>query len=103
MEIELTRIQRLRLALFGRVYLDDRKLEGGRGYLPFYAFNCSKHGLVEDYPHNFYSPFYGGGIPVKLNGVLSRLKCPRCAEEQRAYTHLEIVEKVVQEVLGDAA
>jgi len=33
-----------------------------RGYLPFYAFVCPEHGLVEDYP----------------SGYTGRLKCPKC-------------------------
>jgi len=80
MEVELTRTQRLKIALFGKVYLNERKLEGWSGYLPFYAFKCPKHGIIEDYPHGHYSPFKGG-IPVKYKGVTQVLNCPLCDKE----------------------
>jgi len=76
MEIELTRTQRLKLAIFGVVYLENRKLEGWTGENPFYAFKCKKHGTVEDYPHGWYNPFKGG-IPVKYKGVTSQRRYPR--------------------------
>jgi len=84
MEVELTRTQRLKLALFGKVYLEERTRPTWSGYLPFYAFHCPKHGIVEDYPHGYYNPFKGG-IPVKFKEVTSSLSCPLCAEELAQY------------------
>ena len=57
--------QRLVLWVTGRVYLYDVKREGWSGFLPFYAFRCPMHGLVENYPM----------------GYAQRLECPRCMEE----------------------
>jgi len=84
MEVELTRTQRLKLALFGKVFLQDRTRPTWTGDLPFYAFKCSKHGIVEDYPHGHYSPFKGG-IPIKFKGGTSVLKCPLCMDEFLLY------------------
>ena len=80
MEVELTRTQRVKLALFGKVYLEHRTRPTWTGDLPFYAFHCSKHGIVVDYPHGHYSPFKGG-IPVKNGDHTSVLKCPLCWDE----------------------
>jgi len=84
MEVELTRTQRLKLALFGKVFLEDRTRPTWTGDLPFYAFHCSKHGIVEDYPHGYYNPFKGG-IPVKCKDVTQTLSCPLCSEELVQY------------------
>ena len=54
--------QRLKLQLSGYVYVGDRQKEGWKGPLPHYAFRCSVHGLVENYPH----------------GYEQRLECPKC-------------------------
>jgi hypothetical protein len=48
----------------GYVYLGRRTRPGWRGGLPFYAFTCSEHGVVVDYPHGF-------------KGMLT---CPHCTE-----------------------
>ena len=48
--VELTLVQKLILKLVGCVYLGDRVKPGWRGSLPFYAFECDEHGLVENYP-----------------------------------------------------
>lgn len=64
--ISLSLLQRLQLKLAGYVYVDHRKRPDWRGSLPFYAFKCEKHGVVEDYPHGF----------------KSRLNCPICLKEQ---------------------
>jgi len=84
MEIELTRTQRLKLALFGVVYLDDRIKEGWTAPFPFYAFKCPKHGIVES----------------RQYGFKKYLRCPKCSEEEEKRPY-ELVEKVVQEVLGE--
>ena len=55
------------LRLNGHVYIGHKTREGWRGSLPFYAFHCPVHGLVENYPH----------------GYKKRLECPRCLEEER--------------------
>lgn len=49
--IKISWIKRLRIRLFGRVYMGHRTREGWGGYLPFYRVRCKKHGLFEDYPH----------------------------------------------------
>jgi hypothetical protein len=64
-ESELSLIQRLRLGLIGQVYVGHRIQAGWKGSLPFFAFRCPVHGLVDDYPH----------------GYTDRLDCPRCQRE----------------------
>lgn len=56
--------QRLKMRLSGYVYVGHRTRPGWQGSLPFYAFRCPEHGLVESYPH----------------GYEQRLECPRCME-----------------------
>ena len=55
-------VERLRLRLGLRVYVGHRRLPGWRAPLPFYAFTCPKHGVVESYPQ----------------GYRETLRCPRC-------------------------
>lgn len=74
-------LQRLELFLTGRAYIGHYKHPGWRHAIPFYAFKCPKHGLVEDYPH----------------GYNERLDCPKCSHNS---VHPDLVEKVVEEVLG---
>jgi len=62
---ELTYIQKLRLRLFGRVLVGWRSRRLWRAELPFYAFRCPIHGIVEDYPHGYHY----------------RLDCPLCLGE----------------------
>ena len=59
--------QRLRFQFSGYVYVGDRQHEGWTDTLPFYAFKCPVHGMVENYPHGFEQ----------------KLECPQCMEEQR--------------------
>ena len=61
--IELSFFQRVKLRLFGNVFTERRTRPGWKGPLPFYAFKCPVHGVVEDYPHGY-------------RGVL---RCPKCA------------------------
>jgi hypothetical protein len=56
----------LKLRLSGYVYVGDHKLPGWSGELPFYAFECKKHGVVVNYP----------------TGYEERLECPFCLEEE---------------------
>jgi len=46
-------LKRIRLRIFGRVYLEHRTRPGWSGALPFYRVNCPIHGLYEDYPHGW--------------------------------------------------
>ena len=62
---ELSLIQKLRLRLFGRVLVGWRNRRLWRAELPFYAFRCPIHGIVEDYPHGYHG----------------RLDCPLCLGE----------------------
>ncbi len=64
-KIELTLFQKITLKLNGRVFTGNRTKPGWTGSLPFYAFKCDEHGLVEDYVH----------------GYEGRLECPKCAKE----------------------
>lgn len=84
MDLKLTRTQRLHIALFGRVYLEDRTKEGWKGTLPFYAFKCRKHSIVVNYPEGYYSAEQVG-ITVKHKGEIQILSCPICAEELLRY------------------
>ena len=59
---DLPLVKRIRLRIFGRVYLEHRQPEGWSGALPFYLVSCPEHGPFEDYPH----------------GWEGRLRCPRC-------------------------
>jgi len=52
-QIKLKAMQRLTLRLRGHVFVGYRTRPGWRGALPFYAFKCPEHGLVEDYPHGY--------------------------------------------------
>jgi len=65
-ESELSLIQRFRLKLLGHVFIGHRIRSGWKRSLPFFAFTCLVHGLVEDYPH----------------GYTDRLDCPMCQREK---------------------
>ena len=73
-------LQRLELFLTGRAYVGHRRRPGWTGSLPFFAFKCPIHGIVEDYPHGWDNYF----------------NCPRCRLES---VHPDLVEKVVREAL----
>ena len=53
--------KRIKLRIFGMVYLEDRWHEEWKVNVPYYLVNCPEHGLFEDYPH-------GRGW----------LRCPKC-------------------------
>ena len=65
---EFTWTQKFSLMIGACAYLGHRKRPGWREHLPFYAFKCPTHGIVEDYPH----------------GYNNRLDCPKCAYERQA-------------------
>ena len=58
--------KKLKLRIFGYVYLRQEKRTGWKGYLPIYLVVCRKHGYYEDYPH----------------GYNQRFNCPKCLEEK---------------------
>ena len=60
-------IDKLKLALTGHAYVEHRTRSGWTAPLPFYAFKCEKHGLVENYP----------------SGHHQRLLCPQCQAERK--------------------
>jgi len=60
--VKLTLFQKIILKLLGEVFIGNRMKQGWKKPLPFYAFKCETHGLVEDYPH----------------GYNERLECPKC-------------------------
>jgi hypothetical protein len=62
---DLSSVQKLRFKLFGRVFVGLRNRRGRGASLPFYAFKCPVHGIVEDYPHGYHG----------------RLDCPLCLGE----------------------
>ena len=64
---DLSLPQRIKLRLFGQAYIGHRVQAGWKGPLPFYAFRCHVHGLVDDYPHSY----------------SDRLDCPRCLRGER--------------------
>lgn len=45
--------QILKLRLSGSVHIGDFMLPGWSGELPFYAFKCSEHGFVANYPEGY--------------------------------------------------
>ena len=45
--------KRVRLRLFGKVYLKMKRRPGWEHYLPFYIVKCPVHGLIETYPHGY--------------------------------------------------
>jgi len=65
--VKLTLFQKIILKLNGRVFIENRVKPGWSDSLPFYAFKCDEHGLVEDYPH----------------GYEKRLECPKCGLRAR--------------------
>jgi len=67
-ENKLTWVQRLKLYLFGHVYVEHRQQPGWKGPLPYYIFKCPEHGLVVDYP----------------SGYNRILRCPLCTEARHA-------------------
>jgi hypothetical protein len=80
LSLDLSSVQRLRLRLFGRVFVGWGSRRGWRSELPFYAFRCPVHGIVEDYPHGYHG----------------RLDCPLCwgeAELIRAFRDFSSGEK----------
>lgn len=52
-QIKLTLGQRIVLAIRGRVYLNNRIEPGWTRAIPFYAFRCRVHGLVESRPFGY--------------------------------------------------
>ena len=60
--VKLNLFQKMILKLLGEVFVGNRMKPGWSGSLPFYAFKCETHGLVENYPH----------------GYEGRLECPKC-------------------------
>ena len=58
-------MKRVRLRLFGKVYLKMKKRPGWERHLPFFIMKCRSHGLVETYAH----------------GYKDELRCPECLRE----------------------
>ena len=73
-------LQRLELLLTGKAYLGKRRQPGWKDPLPFFAFRCPRHGIVEDYPHGYYS----------------RLSCPIC---KAPIIYSNYIDKIEQEAL----
>ena len=67
MDPRIRLIERLKIQLKGHVYVGDKKEDGWKDELPYFAFKCPKHGIVYDYPH----------------GYKQRLECPLCRKENK--------------------
>ena len=65
LNLELTRVQKMRLSFLGITPTEKKRLPGWKKEIQFYAFNCPKHGLVENYQH----------------GYMKQLSCPLCNSE----------------------
>ena len=65
--IQITPMQRKMAALGFKVPLGEYSKPGWAGSLPFYAFNCKRHGVVVNYPR----------------GHAQILRCPECDRESR--------------------
>lgn len=55
-------LQKLKLKVFGKIYIGKKQLPGWKAPLPFYIFKCPTHGLQMSYP----------------NGWNRLLICPKC-------------------------
>lgn len=64
--VKLSLIQKFKMKINGRLYIEHRTRPGWKGSLPFYAFKCPVHGVVIDYAH----------------GEDDYLSCPKCWEEK---------------------
>ena len=76
--------QRIQLLVFGHVKVGMRMRPRWKNPIPLYAFECEKHGLVENIPKGWWgidSPH----IPVGYKGVTACLRCPLCEEEKWKY------------------
>ena len=82
MEATVTHLQRLEIRLLGKAFMGYRARDGWRQPLPFYAFRCPVHGLVEDYPH----------------GYTERLDCPLCSREELAAIRVAEDEAILAEI-----
>jgi len=65
--IKLNLFQKIILKLSKHVFTEYRMKPGSKAPIPFYAFKCAEHGLVENYPNE-----YEG-----------RLDCPKCDPSSR--------------------
>ena len=65
MGIKIPAYKRWEAQLGVTVFLGYYRRPGWSGALPFYLWECPKHGLVVDYPH----------------GHKQALSCPKCREE----------------------
>jgi len=59
---KINSFQKLKIKLFGKTLIGNIKVKGWKIALPFYAFNCKKHGLQISYP----------------TGWRNKLVCPIC-------------------------
>ncbi|MBN2336346.1 hypothetical protein JXL21_12365 [Candidatus Bathyarchaeota archaeon] len=87
MDPRISLLDRLKLQLRGYVYLEERIEPDWKEPLPFYAFKCPVHGLVESYPQ----------------GYEKKLVCPKCVEELKEEMKTHEEEASVDALLMDAA
>jgi hypothetical protein len=74
MDTKMRMLDRLKIMLQGYFYIEDRTMPGWIGALPFYAFKCPFHGIVESYPH----------------GHAKMLVCPKCLKEKEKEEQIDI-------------
>ena len=63
---EYTLAARVKIKLFGSIYIGHFSKPGWNGSLPFFMFKCEKHGIVTNYPMGFEAT----------------LRCPHCERER---------------------
>jgi hypothetical protein len=76
-ELSSNLVQHLKLCFLGQAYIGYRIRPGWKASLPFYAFECQRHGVIVNYPHG-----YG-----------QRLECLLCQNEEdflRSFLVLEV-------------
>jgi len=64
-KIELTSLQMFAMKIKGFIYVSHRTSPDWNGSVPFYAFDCPVHGIVENHP--------------QVNK--SHLECPKCGHK----------------------
>lgn len=78
-DIGLSLVQRIKLRLFGFVYVGDRMEKGWSNTLPYYAFRCNNHGIQYGYPVGFAKSLFDSGVyfcprqvgpPTSFNSML---------------------------------
>ena len=70
---ELSLFKRFMIRTRGYAYVGHQRRPGWRASIPFYAFKCPEHGIVEDYPH----------------GHGEHLTCPICSHRKHSVLRVQ--------------